>query len=378
MSPWIPCLNAHSYWIEGPTGEDIRSAWRGQAVHELAIKALLHPRATNLPPHVQSTYLQSTMKIFIQACLDCEESAVAAAIGTLRSHLSVFLQSPHVEVQERASTLRHLLAEFEILSMTWEAAAEEVKSDEKEARAKAGPGGLLEADLLDLPMYTPGSVKAVDDLGSVTAKHKKRVLAAVVKEAFYAVHAKAQRKVPVPEGLDLDAPFNSSALNKLLSYEIPENLTIATLSLTAVVPPIPDHGKDDEDDSRLSRLSGAFAAEGDDRGFSSYSSFQGDHGAMKAGTHGRREEDSMFYLAPGRSTSDVIPLSQILADTFEDKKTKKGKKDKKDKSKKVKSAEVDTREMLPAGAMSSDDEGGGGSKKKKGATRSRRKGNEVR
>jgi hypothetical protein len=51
------------YWIEGPTGEDIRSIWRGQPVHVLVVDALLHPRATNLPPHVQTAYIQSAMKV---------------------------------------------------------------------------------------------------------------------------------------------------------------------------------------------------------------------------------------------------------------------------------------------------------------------------
>jgi hypothetical protein len=55
--------NDQGYWIEGPTGEDIRSAWRGQSVHVMAVDALLHPRATNLPPHVQSAYVQSAMKV---------------------------------------------------------------------------------------------------------------------------------------------------------------------------------------------------------------------------------------------------------------------------------------------------------------------------
>jgi AP-3 complex subunit delta-1 len=59
------------YWIEGPTGDDIRSAWRSQPVHVLVVDALLHPRATNLPPHVQSAYIQSAMKvrIWIDTCI---------------------------------------------------------------------------------------------------------------------------------------------------------------------------------------------------------------------------------------------------------------------------------------------------------------------
>ena len=121
------------YWIEGPTGEDIRSIWRGQPVHVLVVDALLHPRATNLPPHVQTAYIQSAMKVcllfssleqrytrtttsifsslkaalffffsfffiflimkvFARACTDCTEGEIASLVGIIRSRLGVFLQ----------------------------------------------------------------------------------------------------------------------------------------------------------------------------------------------------------------------------------------------------------------------------------------------
>jgi len=91
-----------------------------------------------------------------------------------------------LEVQERASTFRHLLAELDILSMTWEAMAEEVATpDVPSASAaaavmagKKGKGAkkaekkavsLLDdmvEDLLELPEYTALSVQAVDDQGA--------------------------------------------------------------------------------------------------------------------------------------------------------------------------------------------------------------------
>jgi len=80
------------YWIEGPTGEDIRSSWRHQPVHSLAISSLLHPRATNLPPHVQSCYMQAALKLFITACVDCEEEQLIEIVGSVRARLAVFLQ----------------------------------------------------------------------------------------------------------------------------------------------------------------------------------------------------------------------------------------------------------------------------------------------
>lgn len=328
------------FWIEGPTGEDIRSVWRGQKLHVKVIDALLHPRATNLSSHVQSAFVQSAMKIFVRSCSDCPEADIGDVIGVLRSRLGVFLQSLNIEVQERASTLRYLLADFDILSINWQAAAEEMKQEEENK-----PKNVME-DLLDLPMYTPGSVKAVDETGARAAISKKRVLAAIVGEKFYAVHSKAQKRVPVPEGLDLAKPFSQSALSKLMAIEIPENLSLTTLSLTNIPTPIYPEKREDERVGHFAKTSFSH----DDYGANEYTkSFQNSDTS-----NARRPEDEMFYLSGTSKQADIVPLSQILAETFEDKKGKKGKREK--KGKKLKSDEIDTREMLPAGAMDSDDE----------------------
>jgi hypothetical protein len=91
----------------------------------LVVDALLHPRATNLPPHVQSAYIQSAMKVchnallhshriitdihlltpdlpypdhpylskvFVRACTDCTDGEIASLVGIARSRLGVFLQ----------------------------------------------------------------------------------------------------------------------------------------------------------------------------------------------------------------------------------------------------------------------------------------------
>lgn len=80
------------FWIEGPCGDDLRSSWRGQNVHILVLEALLHPRSTNLPVHVQTTYLQAAMKIFIKSSVDRDIDEIATLIGIIRSYLGVFLQ----------------------------------------------------------------------------------------------------------------------------------------------------------------------------------------------------------------------------------------------------------------------------------------------
>lgn len=65
---------------------------------------------------------------------------------------------------------------------------------------------------------------------------------------------------------------------------------------------------------------------------------------------GRSAEDNLFYLASASSTNaKTAPLSEILAATFEEKKSSK--KDKKDKLKKDKRKkdDINMRDMLPAG-----------------------------
>jgi hypothetical protein len=131
-----------------------------------------------------------------------------------------------LEVQERATTFRHILSEFDILPLNWEESTEEISRETPGAAAvtahSGGAKGLNDKekelmDLLEFPMYTQSSVRAVDEHGAKLAIEKSAVLHTLTAEEFYAVHSKAQRKVPVPEELDLERPLNSRALDKLLA-----------------------------------------------------------------------------------------------------------------------------------------------------------------
>lgn len=356
------------FWIEGPTGEDVRSVWRGKPVHVLVLQALLHPRATNLPPNVQCAYILSAMKVFLRACCDCKEADLTNALTVMRTSLGVFVQSPNVEVQERASTLRHILNEFDILELGWEAVVEAAKNavEEEKTRSKLQP---ME-DLLDMPAY-PTNLAAVDESGCKAAQRKKRVLAAIIKEPFYAVHSKAQKRVPVPDGLSLDNTLNNAALNALLATDIPINLTLQTLCFTEKPPPsaIPDRGPMDDEEVRIGNLAkSTFGIDFTTGQTKSYAAFEGDHSSMSAPQQ-RSAEDNLFYLiGKGGQVADIQPLSKILADTFEDKKVKRKKGENKEK-KKVRTDEINTREMLPAGAVDSDDEGREKKKKERSVRR---------
>ena len=99
----------HIYWIEGATGEDIRSAWRGQRVHLLVMDALLHPRTANLPVLVQAVYLQAAVKLFIRAASDCDLNDLADIVGVVRSRLPVFMQVPDICTRDYHLPSSHLL-----------------------------------------------------------------------------------------------------------------------------------------------------------------------------------------------------------------------------------------------------------------------------
>ena len=345
--------NDNCYWIEGPNSEDIRSLWRGKQVHVLVIDGLLHQRATSLPPSVQATYIQAAMKVFIRSCNDCNESEISIIIGTLRNKIGLFLQSQHIEVQERASTLRHILSEFDILSLTWQADIQQITKNENISKKSN--------DLLDLTAPTSNEnnvAKSIDDNGSKQAKLKCKILLTAIQELFYSVHSKAQRKVPIPENLDLNKVIHESALKKILNIEIPENITMSNLFFI-------------KSSSYSSETAGTFDETNSSTKtnqslpnipLTSYSSFQQPHQQVDHQKFvPKNPDDNLFYLTASgtkesQSASTVVPLSQMLADSFEDNNKKKKGKDKKHKNKVTKSIDIDKTEMLPAGAISSDDE----------------------
>lgn len=355
-----------AYWIEAGTGEEVRSIWRGQNLHFMVIQTLIHARATSLPSHVQIVYIQSAMKVFVRACNDCDFTQVADIIGVIRTGIQVFMQSLDLEVQERATTLRYLLSEFGILTMDWEKSTERVKNEESPSKDTMS--------LLDLmPVYTASSVRAIDESGARCAVQKKSTLEALIKEKFYAVHSKAQKRVPIPEGLNLNDPFNSHALNKLLKIEIPDNLSLNTVSFVQEVATNKMNTNSggaimDEEEKRLSKLmqiDDIFSPESSKTANNDKALYADT--AMSASSNvpnpPRNPSDDIFMLN-SKKNADLIPLSKLLGE-FEEIPTRKSKNSKK-KSKKQKEVEVDKRELLPAGggdASSEDDDQKG---KKKG------------
>ncbi|XP_014674956.1 PREDICTED: LOW QUALITY PROTEIN: AP-3 complex subunit delta-1-like [Priapulus caudatus] len=128
------------------------------------LRHMLRPKVTNLPGHIQAVYVQNILKLYasilVKAEVEGERRLVADITDMLVDKLPVFAQSSNLEVQERACSAVQLLKYVLKLVEKEVAVADEVQA-----------------------LFT-------GELNPVAPK--------------------AQRKVPVPDGLDLDARINDA------------------------------------------------------------------------------------------------------------------------------------------------------------------------
>ncbi|XP_053437053.1 AP-3 complex subunit delta-1 isoform X2 [Nycticebus coucang] len=142
-------------WICGEFSEHL------QEPHH-TLEAMLRPKVTTLPGHIQAVYVQNVVKLYasiLQQKEQASEMEAAQAVTQLMvDRLPQFVQSADLEVQERASCILQLVKHVQKLQAKGVPVAEEV------------------------------SALFAGELNPVAPK--------------------AQKKVPVPEGLDLDAWIN--------------------------------------------------------------------------------------------------------------------------------------------------------------------------
>ena len=119
------------------------------------LQAMLRALSSSLPPHIQAVFIQNSLKLWTAHCIGLEEVE-----AELMLRLEVLVGSEALEVQERSSTGLHLLRYV----------------------AKQREKGEAESVKAELETFFAGELNPVAP--------------------------KAQKKVPVPEGLDLDAWIN--------------------------------------------------------------------------------------------------------------------------------------------------------------------------
>ncbi len=71
------------------------------------LEAMLRPKVTALPGHIQSIFVQNIIKLYssvlVKAELEDDEEAIKSASSLLIEKLPMFVQSQDLEVQERVS-----------------------------------------------------------------------------------------------------------------------------------------------------------------------------------------------------------------------------------------------------------------------------------
>ncbi|KAI5626500.1 AP-3 complex subunit delta-1 [Silurus asotus] len=158
-------------WICGEFSEHLEDPMQ-------TLEAMLRPKVATLPGHIQAVYVQNAAKLFatlLQKHEGTEDRQVAQeASQLLIERLPLFVQSANLEVQERASCILQLVKYIQKLQQKDVEVAEEV------------------------------SALFAGELNPVAPK--------------------AQKKVPVPEGLDLDAWINEPPSESESEDEKPKSI----------------------------------------------------------------------------------------------------------------------------------------------------------
>uniref|UniRef100_K3WSH4 AP-3 complex subunit delta n=1 Tax=Globisporangium ultimum (strain ATCC 200006 / CBS 805.95 / DAOM BR144) TaxID=431595 RepID=K3WSH4_GLOUD len=141
------------------------------------VDEMLQPRTTSLPAHVQTVYIQTLLKFVAAVGEKSDDDAVERLAEIIVERLPAFVQSEHIEVQERAVSVQQILLALGI-------GLSALSTEERASRA-------------------------FDSNPSLNASTRLDILNSYFAERLAPVGAKAQRKVPLPAGLDLDEPLSS-------------------------------------------------------------------------------------------------------------------------------------------------------------------------
>lgn len=141
------------------------------------VDEMLQPRTTSLPGHVQTVYIQTLLKFLAATAEKADDDAVEKLAEIIVERLPAFVQSEHIEVQERAVSLQQILFALGI-------GMSALSTQERASRA-------------------------FDSNVSLNPSTRLDILNSYFAERLAPVGAKAQRKVPLPADLDLDEPLSS-------------------------------------------------------------------------------------------------------------------------------------------------------------------------
>jgi len=209
------------------------------------LQAITAPtNSTKLHTSTQSVYLQASLKILAASCANPEvsDSELEACVYTISCNLGVFMESPDVEVRERAVTLNGVLVALQLTSELGSLSAPGltrlVDEDDEEDDDDNG-GNLLDFPNSTLPIAKSRSSNAnrnkenSNPLGRLIAtggnslatrcRNVSSTLNYLLKASpMKPTGAKAQRKkyqTPIGIKIDLNAPLNISVFSSWIEEE---------------------------------------------------------------------------------------------------------------------------------------------------------------
>lgn len=159
---------------------------------EKTLNILLKQRS--LPGHIQGVYVQNILKLFTRIATGLlernEVNKIVTLCNLLLKKLPVFISSGHIEVQERASSAFILV---QMLREQFPSNDPEVQDADSMLVMTERPENPKEDETPSIPI---GAIEIVQEMAVLFAGDLNPVA------------PKAQKKVPLPDGLDLDAWIN--------------------------------------------------------------------------------------------------------------------------------------------------------------------------
>lgn len=297
-----------------------------ERLHEL-VDQMMQPRTTTLPAGVQSVYVHTLLKFVMVMAERAEEDAVEQLVHVILERLPAFTQSEYIEVQERALCVQQVL-----IAMGLGISA--LSSQERAAYA-------------------------FDHGPSVAPEKRLEILNAYFAERLAPVGARAQRKVPLPAGLDLDDPMDDEEASFLesggdvaASFANEDDLEVSFVQQGSSYASAPS-------------LAQKSPFQGSDESSSEAESESDGERERSAALERERLRTDPFYLSgsnkgpggKGSSRDGKDNGSNDFAEIFDAFEATKNKKKKRKESKKTKKARaVFEDELMPEGARSSDEE----------------------
>ena len=155
------------------------------------LRAMFRGRVASLPGHIQAVYVQNGIKLFAHVAAQdgCSKEELSSLAAMMEESLGALVVSSDLEVQERASSALQV-----VKYVIWRLEKDEDGEQEAMVTVEVEEAG--------------GGAEELEKKGAGAVSQVGEELSRFFAGELNPVGPKAQKKVPIPEGLDLDEWIN--------------------------------------------------------------------------------------------------------------------------------------------------------------------------